>query len=167
MDESAEAEADLAKVEEDLEAVLKRREEIRAKFLADHEDIFVDDFMELASIGGGKNSARNPRLKRVQKEKEDHMEGHKARVEALYAEAEKATNALAKVAEEGQKVADELANVKLELAKELEDEELSESDEDSFNTSIDEAMEDQNEREGEEEDDTIISRGGDMICNLK
>ena len=166
--ESVEAEDDLAKMEEDSEKVLKRREEIRTKFFADHTDTFAD-LLELASIGDGKESTRNPRLQRVQKEKEDHIEGHKARVEALYAEAEKASNSLAKMTEDGQRAADDLANCKLELAKELEAEELEESDEDTFNSSMDETIEDPNEKqkEGEEENDTIISRGGDMIRNLK
>ena len=174
VDESEQVEADLAKMEEDLEEVLKKREKIRAKFLADHTEMFVDDFSELASIASGRESTRNNRLQRVQKEKEDLIAGHKAdkaRVEAFNAEEEEATNALAKMKEEGQRAADDLAYCKLELAKlakELEAEELPESDEDSFNTSIDEALEDQNEEEmaEEEEEDIVISRGGDMISNL-
>ena len=172
VDESDGVERDLWRAEEDLKEVLKRREKVRAKFMADHTDIFADDFSELASIaGGGESAAGNPRLKKVQKEREDLTKGQKARLEALAAEEEEAANALAKVAGEGQRAADDLANRKRELAeltKELEAEECSESDEDSFNTSIDETMEDQTEGEkiGEEEEDIIISRGGEMIGNL-
>ena len=173
VDACDEVERDLAQAEEDLEELLKRKEEVRAKFLADHTEIFVNEFSELASIAGGGDPNRDERLlQNLQREKEDLAEGHRARLEALAAEEEEASNASAKVAGEGQKIADELARCKLELAKigeELEAEELSTSDEDSFNTSVDDAMEEQNEKEKrgvEEEDDVIISRGGDMIANL-
>ena len=174
VDAADEAERDLAQAEEDLDELLKRKEEVRAKFLADHTEIFVDEFSELASIASGGDPGRDQRLlQNLQREKEDLAEGHRARLEALAAEEEEASNALEKVTEEEQRAADELAHCKLELAKigeELEAEELSTSDEDSFNTSVDDAMEGQAEKEKkggvEEEEDVIISRGGDMIANL-
>ena len=174
VDAADEAERDLAQAEEDHEELLKRKEEVRAKFLADHTEIFVDEFSELASIAGGGDPGRDQRLlQNLLREREDLAEGHRARLQALAAEEQEASNASEKVAGEEQRVADELAHCKLELAKigeELEAEELSTSDEDSFNTSVDDAMEGQAEKEKkgreEEEEDVIISRGGDMIANL-